>query len=560
MKRLHLLACLASLWVSGLFSQALAAPPYLNRTPANKLVSSDLAAGDWFGAAVAVRGEFALVGAYQDDDGGSGAGSAYLFDLGSGIQLRKLVASDPGAAEFFGYAVGLTEHYAVVGAYQDSTGPIIAGAVYVFDLATGAQVHKLTASDAEDADSFGRFLAVSGDYLVVGAYGDDDGGNNAGAAYVLRLSTGEELFKLRASDASVNDRFGGAVAVHGQIAMVGAYNAGDGVTDAGAAYLFDLSTGEEIRKFSPPVPKHNLQFGASVGLSETLVVVGSPDDDLDAGSGLQYGAVHVYDLATGSLLRSMGHTGANLNDSLGGEVALSGDLVLSPSTAIDSSKGAAFFFNAARFEEELYRIDPSDGVAGILFGFSAALDGELAVVGAPNNAAGGAAYVFDFVRAQADVRVGTSLSSTTGDGVYNDTAAGQTAPLTSRSARAVTGYFNIENDGELADFIACRATPGNSLFTANYFRHRAGERSNITAMITIARYAEANLAPVGDRRVIEVVIDPADSLISTKRIKKPSGKVVKKTSVRRATFTARLDVRHDERPENDSAAITVTTR
>ena len=108
-----------------------------------------------------------------------------------------------------------------------------------------SEVKKLLASNPQDGDQFGWSVAVSGDTAVVGAWLEDDGGSDAGAAYVFQRDQGGadnwgEVEKLTASDAEADDRFGGGVAVSGDTAVVGAIGKDAGGGDfAGAAYVFE---------------------------------------------------------------------------------------------------------------------------------------------------------------------------------------------------------------------------------------------------------------------------------------------------------------------------------
>ncbi|MCH8066348.1 MAG: FG-GAP repeat protein, partial [Chloroflexi bacterium] len=106
------------------------------------------------------------------------------------------------------------------------------------------EVRKLLASDAQAGDRFGVSVAVSGDTAVVGAHGEDAGGSNAGAAYVFQRNQGGtdnwgEVKKLSSSDAEAGDQFGRSVAVSGDTVIVGAFAEDAGGSAAGAAYLFD---------------------------------------------------------------------------------------------------------------------------------------------------------------------------------------------------------------------------------------------------------------------------------------------------------------------------------
>src|SRR5204862_292914 len=93
-----------------------------------KIVASDRAFADYFGARVAISGDFAIVGApYEDQDAGGAntatdAGSAYLFHRNGNVwtQQQKIVASDRAAGDTFGCSVALNGDYAIVGASQES--------------------------------------------------------------------------------------------------------------------------------------------------------------------------------------------------------------------------------------------------------------------------------------------------------------------------------------------------------------------------------------------------------------------------------------------------------
>ena len=128
-----------------------------------KLTASDGAADDNFGVAVAVDGDTAVVGAYQDDDNGSDSGSAYVFlrESGTWKQVAKLGASDGFANDRFGYSVAADGETVVVGAYGDDGNGSYSGSAYVFSKpiagwATATETAKLTASDGASDDNFGR--------------------------------------------------------------------------------------------------------------------------------------------------------------------------------------------------------------------------------------------------------------------------------------------------------------------------------------------------------------------------------------------------------------------
>eukprot|EP01045_Picozoa_sp_COSAG04_P032303 COSAG04_NODE_6285_length_1365_cov_10.737757_1_plen_226_part_01 len=196
-----------------------------------KLLASDGAGDDRFGYSVAVSGAVAVVGAYRNDDAGDGSGSAYVFEQqqdGSWLEAQKLVASDGVGDDRFGYRVAVSGAVAVVGAYYDDDAGDDSGSAYVFERqpdGSWLEVQKLVASDGAGYDYFGCSVAVSGTVAVVGARLDDDAGDGSGSAYVFEQQDDGswlEAQKLVASDGAAGDYFGASVAVSGAVAVVGA--------------------------------------------------------------------------------------------------------------------------------------------------------------------------------------------------------------------------------------------------------------------------------------------------------------------------------------------------
>ena len=133
---------------------------------------------------------------------------------------------------------------------------------------------KIQASDRQAQDHFGYSVSISGDYAIVGAHQEDEGGGNAGAAYIYKRDGttgvwGDEQ-KIVASDKQVDDRFGTAVSLSGDYAIVGAKNEDpDGLGNAGAAYIFkrDGTTWSEQQKITASDRQSNDLFGESVSIS-----------------------------------------------------------------------------------------------------------------------------------------------------------------------------------------------------------------------------------------------------------------------------------------------------
>ena len=153
------------------------------------------------------------------------------------LHLLKTSTLTGVGGDKFGYAVAVDGDIAVIGAYQDDDNGVDSGAVYVFSRVEGVwtQAAKLTAFDGEAYDNFGISVAVDGDTVVVGAPGNDGAGADSGSVYVFtRDSNGEwsQKKKLTDEDGEAGDWFGYSVAVDtaAHTALVG----------AGSAHVLDI--------------------------------------------------------------------------------------------------------------------------------------------------------------------------------------------------------------------------------------------------------------------------------------------------------------------------------
>ena len=213
-------------------------------TEQTNLAASDAEAFNEFGWSVSISGNYAIVGAPVDDNGGTDKGSAYIFvrDGESWTVQAKLTASDAAGGENFGNSVSISGDYAIVGAYEDDDDGTNSGSAYLFvrDGQNWTEQAKLTASDATTSDLFGWSVSISGDYAIVGAIWDDDAGGTAGSAYLF-VRDGQswtEQAELTASDAAAFDQFGYSVSISGEYAIIGARFDDDGGSNSGSAYLY----------------------------------------------------------------------------------------------------------------------------------------------------------------------------------------------------------------------------------------------------------------------------------------------------------------------------------
>ncbi len=263
-----------------------------------RLVANDGQDLDGFGSDLAIGGTTSVVGAPLSDDNGDRSGSAYVFDTTTGQQLFKLVPDDNAEDDHFGgwngRGIDIDGNIAVIGAFLDTTdNGFRSGSAYLFDVTTGQQIAKLLPIDGAEDDRFGTSVGISGNIAIVGAPRDDDNGEDSGSAYLFDITTGQQILKLLPDDGVTEDDFGLSVRLHGNFAIVGAQDDDDNGENSGSAYLFDVSTGQQIAKILPDDGALGDRFGRSVGISGTAIIVGAPRDDDD---GKDSGSAFLFDV------------------------------------------------------------------------------------------------------------------------------------------------------------------------------------------------------------------------------------------------------------------------
>jgi WD40 repeat protein len=325
-----------------------------------RLTASDAAARDYFGNRVDISGATIIVGAPDPVSNSNGIGSAYLFDAKTGQELFTLTAPEPTAKSYFNVTI-FGDRAIVGGSTKD--------AAFVFDVTTGQHLNTLVTS----AGSSTAEIDLFGNTAIIGVPGVDSAAMNAGAAYVVDLSTGHQRFKLTASDAVAGDSLGNSIvnkkaAISGNKAIVATS------PSRRAAYVFDVTTGEELFK---------LVGGDCVDIDDNVAIVA-------VNSANNVGTAYLFDVTTGQELRKLNFpTGLDLQP--GVSAAIDGN------TAI---LGARFLDTAYVFDVQTGALLTTlTGPVDSQFGTSVAINGNTAVVGARlENNSTGAAYVFDVSR------------------------------------------------------------------------------------------------------------------------------------------------------------------
>jgi len=355
----------------------------------SKHTAADGAEYDRFGYSVSISGNWAIVGAYQDDDKGSNSGSVYMYQWNGIIWIftQKLTAPDGIPNDYFGYSVSISGERAIVGAYQDDGNGFNSGSAYVYHW-NGSEwelYQKLSASDRAEHDWFGYSVFLSGDRIIVGSIHDDDNGYNFGSAYIYHWngSSWSQEQKLTASDGAENDNFGCSVSLYGDCAIVGAYFDDDNGASSGSAYVYfwDGSVWGQEQKLTVTDGAEYDNFGCSVSISGNWAIIGAAGHDPG-------GSAYVYYRNGNSFVHKqklLAFDGSWM-DEFGRSVCISGNHVIVGASGDDDngdSSGSAYvyFWSGSRWVED-QKLTSSDGAESDYFGHSVSISGDHAIVGA----------------------------------------------------------------------------------------------------------------------------------------------------------------------------------
>ena len=271
----------------------------LSWTITQKLYASDSASFSKFGQSVAISGDYAIVGAYGDNENGAFSGAAYIFYYTgtNWLEIQKISANDALSWKKFGQSVAISDHFAIVGASGDNDRGESAGAAYIFhfDGSNWSQSQKLTTFDGEAWDQFGEAVAISGDYAVIGAYGDSDNGPLSGSAYLYYYNGTNWLQyqKLIANDGSPWDNLGKSVAISANVAIISAHKDNDKGKSSGSAYVFSNNGSDWLfeQKLTASDGVASDFFGSALSVSGDYAMVGAYGDD---DNGILSGSAYIF--------------------------------------------------------------------------------------------------------------------------------------------------------------------------------------------------------------------------------------------------------------------------
>ncbi len=310
-----------------------------------KLVAFDVTASDNFGSSVAVLGDTAIVGADGKDLPATNAGAAYVFIRSETTwsPQAKLVAPDAGSLDRFGCSIAIENDIAIIGATGANGVSSNSGAAYVY-VRTGTnwtQQAKLISPDGQAGDQFGCSVALSGNTAIIGAY-SDDGLDGSAYIYIHTGSTWTQQTKIKVPD---SQHVGISVAVSNNTVVIGAnFSDPGGRFNAGLAHIFvrDGISWAMQATLAPNDPATNDYFGSAVALSGDVAIIGS--------NKLPEGNAYIFsrDSTTWSQRAKLDATVPAFSSFSYQAVALSGDLCIAGAQQDDingmGNAGSAFIF------------------------------------------------------------------------------------------------------------------------------------------------------------------------------------------------------------------------
>lgn len=381
---------------------------------------------NWFGYSVDIYDDEIVTGASKEEVNGVQCGAVYVFkkdptgwdDQDASI---RLTGSDSDESGYFGSSVAISGGGIVIGAKQDDDDGYRSGSSYFFEKPLNGwkssfETVKIKPEDGEYCSGFGGSVDISGDYILIGAYEDDDhenGLNNVGSVYVFKKPGSgwtevSQIAKLTASDPHEQKHLGTSVSMSDDIIIAGTGSISGTSDNGGALYLYkkpiecwvDAIENDKILP-TPYYKATNSTFGYDIAIDGDIAVVGSP------GVNRAKGSVQIFQFLNNNwtFIAELTSSDGELEDYFGKSVSISGNTIAVGAIGdddVDDECGAVYIFEKQEANwidaTETAKLIPSDGHLGSLFGSDVEIENDIVAVGAPFHQLGnirtGAAYIF----------------------------------------------------------------------------------------------------------------------------------------------------------------------
>lgn len=255
-----------------------------------KITDATGAPNDGFGNSVQISGNYVIVGASNDDVGvnaNQGSASIYQYNGSSWVLMQKITDAGGAAGDNFGVSVSISGNYALVGAFNDDMGANTnqgSASFYQYDGVNWILTQKSAEPTGAANDNFGNSVSISGNYAIIGVPGDNvtAANTNQGSAIIYQYNgiTGWNLIqKITDVTGSSGDNFGASVSISGNYVVGGAFRDDVGTNnDQGSCSIFQFNGSNWVlmQKINDVYGVANDAFGYSVSISGSYVIIGTP--------------------------------------------------------------------------------------------------------------------------------------------------------------------------------------------------------------------------------------------------------------------------------------------
>jgi hypothetical protein len=366
-----------------------------------RLVASDGEDFDYFGSAVALDGKTLMVGAPRIGSDNPGAVYVFTFNGSTWVETQKLMPLNGENFNDIGYAIAISGDLALIGAPGETIeGDINRGAVYFFKFNGVNWVEQATllASSGTASDQFGGSITISGNTAVIGA-GDSPWTDDSfpGTAYIFTYDGVQWIQQAQLmGDNDGEDNFGSVTAFDGEKILIGSpYAYANAMSDGTAySYTYDGLTPIFEQKFTISDSEDYDKFGSAVALSGDTAVISAPRYFMG-------GIAYVYDWNGTAWTQQAELTAADgeLSNDFGNAVAIQDNRIYIGATYSGNDYAGAvfvFIFDGTSWQQQAKLTGFEGDFDG--FGYALAVEAGTLVVGAPYTTVGtneyqGAVYV-----------------------------------------------------------------------------------------------------------------------------------------------------------------------
>jgi hypothetical protein len=381
------------------------AAPAVDLTLQTKLTANDGAVDDLFGT-VALDGDTAVIGASGCGDFGCARGAVYVYARSGETWAlqQKLLAADGVIGDGFGYAVAISGNTLIASSPEHNSAR---GAAYVFirNGTSWTQQAKLTASNGTAFDNFGDSVALNGDAVVVGA--TKIANQQPGEAYFYTRAGTVWTQQQRFTPAGVTgtDQFTFSAALSGDTLALGSPLENNATALLGSIYVFTRNgnTWTLQQRLASSSPS-DLALGFAVALDGNSLIGGAPAGLVGTAAERGAAAVYTRNGTTWTLQTRLTAIDGEADDHLGTSVAIQGNTAVVGAPDKDFSgvlsQGAAYnYTRSGSTWGPPQQLAATDGAANDFYGEYAAVSGTTAIVSSRgsnigNNMNQGAAYIY----------------------------------------------------------------------------------------------------------------------------------------------------------------------